>query len=423
MMNYEIAWESLQTPAALKQLASLYSDADWAKERYEDLIAQHQQRFGCAAPLFLLSAPGRAEIIGNHTDHNAGFVLAAAVQLDIAAAVSPRDDFLINLFSEGYDPLRITLENLIPQQGEAGTTAALLRGVASGMRSRGLRIGGFDAVMNSSVLSGSGLSSSAAFEMLACAIFETLFSGFCLEPLNRAKIGQYAENAYFMKPSGLMDQTASSFGGLSMIDFGEDQARVETLSFSFHEAGYAVVVVNTQSSHDGLTAAYSAIPFEMKAAAKAAGGKLLRDVPYQKFMDALREVRREAGDRAVLRALHFYRENQRVLEAAEGLKAGDIARFFKAVNESGISSWTLLQNISHEEQHQPMALALALAKGVLGDRGACRVHGGGFAGTTLNFVPLDLLAAFSEVMEQVFGPNCCQSLDVRGEGPVLLSPP
>lgn len=423
MMNYEKARESLQNSVVGKRLASLYGDIGRAKGRYGELIHQHQQRFGSAAPLFLLSAPGRAEIIGNHTDHNAGLVLAAAIQLDIAAAVSPRDDLLVNLVSHGYAPLRMTLDRLAPHQGEAGTTAALLRGVASGMNDRGLKIGGFDAVMNSDVLSGSGLSSSAAFEMLACAAFDALYNGFSLEPLTRAQIGQNAENDFFMKPSGLMDQAASSFGGLAVIDFGNGKTKVETLRFSFRNAGYVMVVVNTQSSHDDLTAEYSAIPLEMRAAAKAAGGVLLRDIPFRKFLNVLPRIRLEAGDRAVLRALHFYRENQRVLDAAEGLKADDISRFLKAVNGSGISSWTLLQNISHEEQHQPMALALALAGTILDDSGACRVHGGGFAGTTLNFVPLDMLSAFSEGMEQVFGPGCCQALDVRNEGPVMLVSP
>lgn len=391
-----------------------------SRERFRELTALHQQAFNTDQPLAAFSAPGRVELVGNHTDHNHGKVLAAAVNLDTAAVASPRADLKVNLASEGYAPLAMDLADLNPRQEEAGTTAALIRGVAAGLSRRGLKVGGFDAVMNSRVLSGSGLSSSAAFEVLACFILENLYNEGLLDAVTRAQISQYAENAYFMKPSGLMDQMASSNGGMVKIDFGMEQPKVERLSFSFAEHGYAMVIVNTRSSHDDLTPAYAAIPKEMKAAAAAAGGSLLGDVPFETFLKSLPEVRKQAGDRALLRGLHFYQENIRVDRAAEALKTGDIQAFFDAINASGLSSWTLLQNISVHEQEQPMALALAVAAQVLGGRGACRVHGGGFAGTTLNFVPLDLLDIFIPAMEALFGLECCHSLDVRNEGPIRV---
>ncbi len=273
--------------------------------------------------------------------------------------------------------------------------------------------------MTSDVLSGSGLSSSAAFEMLICAIQDSLF-GQGLDAVTRAEIGQYAENAFFMKPSGLMDQMASSIGGLVGIDFGPAHPVVESLGFSFEKAGYQVIVVNTRSSHDDLTHAYASIPADMRAAAKAMGGEVLGEIPFARFLSDFAKVRRSAGDRAVQRALHFYRENARVGEAMDALRTYDLPRFFRAVNESGTSSWVLLQNVHLGGAEQPMAVALACAQGVLGRDGACRVHGGGFAGTTLNFVPSALVGDFTRALESVFGQGCCQALDVRQTGPETL---
>lgn len=385
------------------------------------LLKQHREMVGSTAVPVLASAPGRVELVGNHTDHNHGLVLAAAVNLDTLVAASPRDDTLIRLSSEGYGVVTLDISQLDPRKEEAGTTAALLRGVAAGMAQAGFRVGGFDGVMTSRVMSGSGLSSSAAFEVLACYLFDILFNGETMRPDLRARIGQFAENNYFMKPSGLMDQMASSFGGMVMIDFQDPEPRVERLSYSFASAGYAMVVVDTGSSHGDLTDAYSAIPREMRAAAKAAGGETLRDVPPERFLASLGAVRQAVGDRAVLRALHFYQENSRVAQAASALRQNDADAFFDAVKRSGLSSWTLLQNVHTGDREQPLALALAVAGQVLDGRGACRVHGGGFAGTTLNFVPLELLDRFTGVMEGLFGPACCHTLDVREQGPVRLN--
>ena len=393
-------------------------DAD-TRERYARLLGLHRQHFR-AGPLYALSAPGRAEIIGNHTDHNRGRVLAAAINLDTAAVVSPREDLRVRLFSEGYGLIELGLDNLKPGAQQAGSSAALIAGVAEGLVKRGYSIGGFDAVVGSQVLSGSGLSSSAAFEVLVCYIFDVLFNGSSVDFISRAQIGQYAENVHFGKPSGLMDQMASSSGGLVAIDFREAIPQVDTIRFSYREVGYAMVIVNTGGSHDNLTEAYAAIPREMKAAAAVLGGETLSEVPFETFIDNLRRVREEAGDRALLRALHFYQENRRVAQAADALREGNLPAFFKAVNESGLSSETQLQNIHVNEKEQPMALALALARETLRGQGACRVHGGGFAGTTLNFVPLDMLEGFTHAMEALFGPGCCHSLDVRLEGPARI---
>lgn len=401
---------------AYSQLNQLTDTA--LRERFARLLRQHQELYATAGPLHAFSAPGRAEIIGNHTDHNHGQVLAAAVNLDTIAIVSARADRIVRLFSDGYEAITVSLDNLAPVQALAGTTASLIRGVADGLAQRGFACGGFDAVMSSQVLSGSGLSSSAAFEVIICHIFDVLYNRSSLDFITRAQICQYAENTHFMKPSGLMDQMASSSGGLVRIDFAGSTPQVDSLQASFYDAGYALVIVNTHGSHDNLTPAYAAIPAEMRAAARAAGGQLLGDVPFEDFLAKLPAVRTQAGDRALLRALHFYQENQRVAQATAALLQGDYPAFFEAINQSGLSSQTQLQNIHVDEQVQPLTLALALARQILGSEGACRVHGGGFAGTTLNFVPLHLQAAFTQAMDALFGPGSCHSLDVRKEGPV-----
>ncbi len=404
-----------QAKAQLKRLDDSAQQARWRR-----MIDLHQQHFGQAQALYALSAPGRAEIVGNHTDHNNGQVLAAAVNLDTAALVSPRDDLLVRVFSDGYGWITLSLDQLTPGSQPPGTSAALIAGVAEGLVRRGYRVGGFEAVVSSDVLSGSGLSSSAAFEVLVCYLFDVLYNGTTIDFVTRAQVGQYAENTHFGKPSGLMDQMASSSGGLVAIDFGQASPQVRAIPFSFMEAGYHMVIVNTGGSHDNLTDAYAAIPHEMKAAAAALGVGLLREAPFVRFLGSLSQVRAQAGDRAVLRALHFYQENQRVQQAADALEARRLDAFFEAVNASGLSSETQLQNIHVHEQEQPMALALALARQVLQGQGACRVHGGGFAGTTLNFVPLARLNTFTQTMEALFGPGCCHSLDVRAQGPVRV---
>lgn len=418
------AW--LTSVAARDRLAALYGPAriEAQQRRYQELLARHRADFGERGPVYLVSAPGRTEIVGNHTDHNRGKVLAAAISLDTLAAVSPRTDMRARVHSQGYPDVDIDLNELAPLEKERGTSAAIVRGVAARMAALGCRTGGFDAAVTSQVLGGSGLSSSAAYEVLICAVLDHLYNGFALSPVMRAQIAQHAENAYFGKPCGLMDQMASSVGGLVHIDFGGQAPAITPLHYSFAGRGHRLVMVNTGGSHDDLVQEYAAIRAEMLEVASLLGHPTLRDAPRDAFEAELPRLRDRAGDRALLRAMHFYEENDRVDAAADALRNDDLTAFLWQVNASGRSSWEWLQNIASaasSARHQPMALALALAEKQLSGQGARRVHGGGFAGTTLNFVPDGLLDAFVARMDAVFGRGACQVLDVRSEGAVVLA--
>lgn len=419
-MNYTQLLRDLQSPEQMNKLAQLYGRREGVlvhqSRRYNVLIKLHKDIFRTEGELFVISSPGRSEIIGNHTDHNRGKVLAAAVNLDTLAVVSARDDMQVNLHSEGYEPISIDLSVLDASKEEEGTSAALIRGMADGMAQHGFKIGGFDAAVTSDVLNGSGLSSSAAFEVLVGCIMDTLYNQNSMDPVLRAKIAQYAENVHFGKPSGLMDQMASSLGGMIAMDFKTDEASLEPIHFSFEAAGYAIVVVGTGSSHDDLTANYAAIREEMTAIANYFGVDTLRSLRPELFSQNIAALRGQFSDRAVLRAMHYYAENDRVTLAVEALHASDLDAFFQQINASGKSSWHLLQNISASDREQPLALALAMADVILAGQGASRVHGGGFAGTTLNFVPLPLLDRFVLDIETVFGKGSCHILDVRQDG-------
>lgn len=419
-MNYTQLLRDLQSPEQMNKLAQLYGRREGAlvhqSRRYNVLIKLHKDIFRTEGELFVISSPGRSEIIGNHTDHNRGKVLAAAVNLDTLAVVSARDDMQVNLHSEGYAPISIDLSELDASKEEEGTSAALIRGMADGMVRHGFKIGGFDAAVTSDVLNGSGLSSSAAFEVLVGCILDTLYNQNSMDPVLRAKIAQYAENVHFGKPSGLMDQMACSLGGMIAMDFKTDEVSLEPIHFSFEAAGYAIVVVGTGGSHDDLTANYAAIREEMTAIANYFGVDALRSLRPELFSQNIAALRGQFSDRAVLRAMHYYAENDRVTLAVEALQAFDLDAFFQQINASGKSSWHLLQNISASDREQPLALALAMADVILAGQGASRVHGGGFAGTTLNFVPLPLLDRFVMDLETVFGKDSCHILDVRQDG-------
>lgn len=424
-MNYVEMNRFLRTAEAMERFNRLYGLKDsgytYQMTRYSKLLRLHEDVFANEDGLSIVSAPGRSEIIGNHTDHNHGIVLAAAINLDTVACVARRQDMTVQLHSEGYQPVTLSLETLQPDEKEAGTTAALVRGVAARMKELGYKVGGFDANVTSDVLSGSGLSSSAAFEVLVCAIFDHLYNGFVIGSTERAQIAQYAENHFFMKPCGLMDQMACSTGGLVAIDFKNPDPAVTPISFSFADKGYAIVVVNTGGSHNDLTADYAAIPREMKAAANVLGEAVLRNVRREQFMQEIPAVREKAGDRAVLRSLHFFNENERVLEAVSALQKGDVEAFFSAIERSGRSSWTLLQNvITAASDFQPLALAQAVADMLLDGRGVSRVHGGGFAGTTLHFVPLDMVERFAAEMDRIFGEGASHIIDVRPDGAAVV---
>ena len=388
---------------------------------YEKLKAKFERQYGRAAE-YIFSAPGRTELGGNHTDHQHGLVLAAAVTLDTKAAAAENNDGCIRVMSEGYAPVTVRLDELKMQPEERNTTAALVRGVAAGFVRRGYGVRGFDAYIVSDVLPGSGLSSSAAFEVLIGTVINAL-SGGALSPAEVARIGQYAENEYFGKPSGLMDQTASTVGGIVAIDFADPGAPMITpVEFDFAECGYALCIIDSGADHAELTEEYAAITNELKAVCRLFGKKHLREVDEREFYARIAEVRRAAGDRAVLRAAHVFNENKRCAVETAALGNGDFERFLQLVTESGRSSWMYLQNVipTGSTARQELAFALLLCERLLGGRGAFRVHGGGFAGTVQAFVPEDMLAGFRAGIDSVLGAGSCHVLSIRREGGCMM---
>ncbi|MGN0979153.1 MAG: galactokinase [Candidatus Avoscillospira sp.] len=372
--------------------------------------------------IFQFSAPGRTEISGNHTDHQHGCVLAAAVNLETVADVKLNGTNVIRVCSQGYAPVEIDLGDLSIREEEKNSTAALIRGVAAVFVQRGAELRGFDADVRSTVLPGSGLSSSAAFEVLIGTILNDLFFDKKLSAVEIAQIGQYAENVYFGKPCGLMDQTASSVGGMVFIDFADPAAPVvEKLEFDFGTADHALCIIDSGADHANLTHEYTAIPVEMKQVAAFFGKDVLRDVPEEEFLAALPRLRGTVPDRAILRAVHFYQENKRVQKQAQALRDNDFDAFLHLTRESGASSWVYLQNVTPtgEIRHQDMSLALALCDTLLQGRGAYRVHGGGFAGTVQAFVPNDMLEQFRSGIDAVLGEGSCHVLSIRPEGGIL----
>ena len=368
---------------------------------------------------YFFSAPGRTEISGNHTDHQHGCVLAAAVNLVTVAEVTLNHFGLIRVQSEGYPVVEVDLNDLSVHEEEKNTTASLIRGVAAAFSQRGAQLEGFDARVRSSVLPGSGLSSSAAFEVLIGTICNELFFDKRLSAVEIAQVGQYAENVYFGKPCGLMDQTASSVGGMVFIDFeNPDSPVVERIDFDFAAAGHALCIIDSGADHADLTDEYAAIPGELKDVCAFFGKEVLRDIPEVDFFAALPELRHRVPDRAILRAIHFYQENSRVQRQAQALRDGDFDTFLDLVSESGRSSWMYLQNITPTgaTEHQDVAVALALCDTLLHGQGAFRVHGGGFAGTVQAFVPLEMLDSFKEGIERVLGKGKCHILAIRSEG-------
>lgn len=389
---------------------------------YETLKEAFCGRFSREAE-YIFSAPGRTELSGNHTDHQHGCVLAAAVTLDTRAAVAKNADRRIRIQSEGYPLCEIALDDLTVRPEEINTTAALVRGVAARFQQLGCEVGGFDAYVTSTVLPGSGLSSSAAFEVLTGTIINHLFFAEKATPVEIAQIGQYAENVYFGKPCGLMDQTASSVGNIITIDFADpEHPAVERLDFDFASCGYSLCILDSGADHAELTDEYAAIPREMKQVAAVFGKNVLREVEESEFYARIAEARKACGDRAVLRAIHFFEENRRVLLQVRALQNDNFNAFLHYVTESGRSSQLYLQNVTPlgASAHQDMAFTLALVEKLLDGHGACRVHGGGFAGTALAFVPKERLQQFREGFEAVMGEGSCHVLAIRAEGGVLL---
>ena len=426
MNQYANMIRSLKSPEGMQRLMHLYGNRDGMlveqTGRYTGILKRHEELFHeTEQEVMLISAPGRTEIGGNHTDHNRGRVLAAAVNLDTLSAVSARNDMEVHLYSDGYPALVLDLNNLEVVESEKGTTAALIRGVAARMKELGYKIGGFNAAVTSSVASGSGLSSSAAFEVMVCAILDQLYNGFSIDFVTRAKISQYAENVYFGKPSGLLDQMASSAGGLVTVDFRNDDPEVRAMNFDFAKYGYALVVVATGGSHADLTDDYAAIPAEMKQVAACFNEPYLRRIRPEEFYQELPKLRGKVSDRALMRAMHYFEEDERVVRQVAALDRNDLFAFMWEIICSGRSSYMYLQNVYAHNDDQSLSLALAMAEHMLSDKdGAWRIHGGGFAGTTLNFVPAGQLESFIATMEVAFGEHCCHVLDIRPEGPAVV---
>ena len=371
----------------------------------------------------LCSAPGRTEICGNHTDHQHGHVLAAAVNLDFLACVSPNGTQTVHFQSEGWPMTTVDLSDLKQQEAEKETTASLVRGVMAELAKAGYTIGGFDMYAVSNVLPGSGLSSSAACEILLGVAGNHLFCQDELDAVTLAKIGQKAENQYFGKPSGLMDQTASSVGDAVAIDFADPSAPiVRSVTANLEELGLALCIVDCGADHAALTGEYASIPQEMEKVAAFFGKKILREVQEEEVLKAMPQLRRAVGDRAVLRALHFYADDRRAVEEADALERRDKDAFLQLVKESGRSSWELLQNITPAGavEAQDMAIALEAAEIALNGKGACRVHGGGFAGTIQAFVPTESVSEFCEKMELMLRKGCCHVLNIRPTGGIVL---
>ena len=389
-------------------------------ERIQELNKHFETTFGYM-PERYFSAPGRTEISGNHTDHQRGWVLAAAVNLDMQAAVRLNGTSQIRVLSKGYPMHVVDLGELTPREEEINTTAALIRGVAARFVQLGCQVGGFDAYIESTVLPGSGLSSSAAFEVLMGTIINCLFfDGKASQP-EIAMIGQYAENVFFGKPSGLMDQMASAVGGMVTIDFADKENPViQRVDFDFSACGYALCIIDSRASHADLTDEYAAITSELKSICAHFGKEVLREIPEEDFFAEIPQLRKKCGDRAVLRAVHFYQENARVPKQVAALQAGDFDRFLELEKQSGYCSYMYLQNVIPTGcvSHQDMAIALALCEKYLQGAGAYRVHGGGFAGTVQAFVPFALLDTFRRGIDSVLGDGACHVLSIRQDGGV-----
>ena len=402
---------------------SLYGISEFQKKRFQRLIHEYENLFGKNKTLYF-SAPGRTEVGGNHTDHNCGKVLAAAIDLDIIASAAGNGTNTVRLKSLEYSKIDIVnLEEPGKHETEFGRSASLIRGICERCVQLGYKVEGFDAFTMSRVLKGSGLSSSAAFEVLVGTIISHLFNEDRISPIEIAKIAQYAENVFYGKPCGLMDQTASSLGSFLEIDFqNPENPTVDKLLLDLKKEGYSLCIVDVGASHAGKSNEYAFIPEEMRKIANALGKESLRETSEDLFYSCLPSLREKCGDRAVLRAIHFFEENKRVDLEAAAIKENNLPRFFELINASGDSSFMYLQNIYSpaETQYQGLSVALALTRKWLGNRGACRVHGGGFGGTMQAFVPTEYVSDYQSKIEAVFGKNTCHILSVRPFGSVQI---
>lgn len=419
--------QRLRSGALDEALSRLYGESrqQESRSRCEGVLSGFEKTFACP-PEALLSAPGRTELGGNHTDHQHGRVLAAAVDLDILAAAAPNQSGMVRVQSQGYPLIVVDLGELTPKSEEENTSAALIRGVAARFAAMGCAFGGrgADVFMTSTVPGGSGLSSSAAFEVLMGTLFNELFFDRRCTPVELAQIGQFAENVFFGKPCGLMDQTASAVGGVVAIDFADTaHPAVEKISLDLAAAGYALCILDSGAGHADLTGEYAAITDELKAVCRFFGKEVLRKVPEEAFLAALPDVRNAAGDRAVNRAFHVYAENRRAAGEAQALKDGDFPRFLELVRASGHSSAEYLQNVvpTGNAHRQELMVTIALCQRILNGAGAVRVHGGGFGGTAQAFVPLAILPEFKKRTEAALGQGACHVVAIRPVGGTRLA--
>ena len=417
--------KALLKSGALDKYADLYADTKKQTERMLLAIDSFEKLYGTGRDIALFSVPGRSEILGNHTDHNRGCVLAGAIDRDIIAVAAKNDDGVVRFHSEGYPEDVVSISSASePKNFKHVTSRALVAGLVGGFLKNGYNVGGYDAYSTTEVLKGSGISSSAAFEVMVGNILNYFYNDGKVDNKEIAKLSQYSENVYFGKPCGLMDQMACAVGGFVFIDFeNKNEPVVEPISFSLYEKGYSLCIVNTGGNHANLGEDYASVPSEMKAVALHFGKEVLRGITEDEIIGAIPALRQKCNDRAVLRALHFVRENDRVLSAKEALKAADVGGFFNCVLESGRSSFEYLQNVytTQNPKEQGLSLALAVTDGFLSDKNsAFRVHGGGFAGTIQAFVKNEHLDEYCKLMDSVFGVNAAMKLRIRPVGATKL---
>ena len=389
------------------------------KPRYVETLNDFGELFGYDREVNIMSAPGRTEVCGNHTDHNNGKVLAASINLDAIAVVSKNDDNIIRVKSKGHKMNVVDLDDLVPNEANFGSSTTLVQGVAATIKNLGYTVAGFDACTTSDVMGGSGLSSSAAFEVLLGSILSYMFNDGKISPVEIAKVAQYSENVFFGNPCGLLDQMASSVGTFVTIDFKSTKDPViKKIDFDFSKSGHSLCIVDTHGNHSDLTDDYAAVRAEMESVAQALGKNVLREVSYEEFFAALPELTGRVNDRAILRAIHFFNENKRVEKAVECLENNDFEGFKQVIIDSGRSSFMLNQNVYTPKNptEQKLSLALAISKELLDGKGAWRVHGGGFAGTIQAFVPNDMLDEYKKTIEGVFGEGSCHVLIIRPVG-------
>jgi galactokinase len=426
MMQIETYLLKMDSTDGKNYLGELYGRnselVELQKERYINLIKAYQNRFQ-EKDVEIFSSPGRTEITGNHTDHNHGMVVAASVTLDCIGVASKNDENIIRIHDISYKKDYIINLSETQKREDEEASLSLIRGILAGFFKFGYWVGGFNVCITSNVISAAGVSSSAAFEILICKILDAFYNHSSLQKINYAKIGQYAENTYWEKQSGLMDQMACAIGGVLSIDFKDSESpKVEKIPFELSSRGYEILLVNTEGNHAGLSLEYSAIPFEMKSVANEMGKAYLRDVPYGHFIQNLENLRCKVGDRAILRSLHFYEENKRVLETVDALKENNFEKFLTLISASGNSSWKYLQNCytTKDPKEQSTAYYLAFSELFLRQRniGACRVHGGGFAGTIVVYLPSQSIPEYVLYMEKLIGTRSIYKMNIRKYGVV-----